>query len=182
MRIIAGRFKGKRITPPKEITARPTTDFAKEALFNILQHSIALEGIRVLDLFAGAGGISLEFISRGAEEVVSVEQDRALYSHLQRTAQQLDLSNWQLVRGDVFAYLRTGRGPFDLIFADPPFHLEATAELPRLIREAGLLAPDGLLIVEHYKQLDLGRDSWFDVCRKYSNIHFSFFTPKSDQP
>ncbi|MEO8734134.1 MAG: RsmD family RNA methyltransferase, partial [Flavobacteriales bacterium] len=85
MRIVGGKYKGRRIAPPKGITARPTTVFAKEALFNILQHSIALEGIRVLDLFAGAGGISLEFLSRGAEEAISVENDAALYDHLQRT-------------------------------------------------------------------------------------------------
>lgn len=181
MRIVAGRFKGKRINPPKEIDARPTTDFAKEALFNILQHSIPMEGIRVLDLFAGAGGISLEFLSRGAAEVVSVEQDRTLHAHLQRMARELGLDNWHLVKGDVFSYLSNVHGQFDVIFADPPFHLEQTANLPGLIREGKLLAPDGLLIVEHYKKLDLSGDPWFDVCRKYSNIHFSFFTPKSDQ-
>lgn len=182
MRIIAGRFKGKRISPPKEIAARPTTDFAKEALFNILQHSIPLEGIRVLDLFAGAGGISLEFLSRGAEEVASVEQDRVLHAHLQRTARDLGLANWHLVKADVFQYLASNRGAYDVVFADPPFHLDETASLPRMIREGGLLAPDGLLIVEHYKRLDLSSDPWFDVCRKYSNIHFSFFSPKSEQP
>jgi len=182
MRIVAGRFKGKRIHPPKEITARPTTDFAKEALFNILQHSIALEDIRVLDLFAGAGGISLEFISRGAAEVISVEQDAVLHKHLQRTARELAITNWHLVKADVFHFLASVRGPFDVVFADPPFHMPGTGRLPALVREAGLLAPDGLLLVEHYKQLDLGTDPWFDVCRKYSNIHFSFFTPKTNMP
>lgn len=182
MRIVAGRFKGKRIQPPKEIVARPTTDFAKEALFNILQHSIPLEGIRVLDLFAGAGGISLEFLSRGAEEVISVEQDGVLYKHLQRTGHELGLANWHLVMADVFHYLDTARGPFDVVFADPPFHMPGTERLPDLVRQAGLLAPDGLLVIEHAKQLDLGSDPWFDVCRKYSNIHFSFFTPKVHQP
>ncbi len=182
MRIIAGRFKGKRINPPKSITARPTTDFAKEALFNILQHSVALEGIRALDLFAGAGGIALEFVSRGAEEVVAVEQDRTLHAHLQRTAEQLGINNLHLVRADVFQYLSSHRGSYDLIFADPPFHMEETTKLPGLIRAANLLAPDGLLIVEHYKRLDLSNDPWFDVRREYSNIHFSFFKPKPEQP
>ncbi|MBP8823674.1 MAG: RsmD family RNA methyltransferase [Flavobacteriales bacterium] len=182
MRIVAGRFKGKRILPPKQITARPTTDFAKEALFNILQHSIALDGIRVLDLFAGAGGISLEFLSRGALEVTGVEQDAVLYKHLQRTSRQLGITNWHLVKADVFHYLATARGPFDVVFADPPFHMPGTERLPALVRDSGLLAPDGLLLIEHYKQLDLGADPWFDHCRKYSNIHFSFFTPKADTP
>lgn len=180
MRIVAGRFKGKRITPPKGIKARPTTDFAKEALFNILQHSTALEGIRVLDLFAGSGGISLEFLSRGATEVISVEQDAALYSHLLRTARELGTENWHAVKADVFSYINSDRSTYDVIFADPPFDMEGTEGLPALIRESGLLAPDGLLMIEHYKRLDLSSDIWFDVCRKYSNIHFSFFTPKAD--
>ena len=182
MRIIGGRFKGKRITPPKGITARPTTDFTKEALFNILQHSIALEGIRVLDLFAGVGGISLEFLSRGAEEVISVEQDNALYSYFKRTATDLALTNWHAVKADVFTYLGSDRSSYDVIFADPPFHADGTATLPTLIRERGLLAPDGLLIIEHPRETDLSGDPWFDVCRKYSNIHFSFLTPKPPQP
>lgn len=182
MRIVAGRFKGKRITPPKGITARPTTDFAKEALFNILQHSIPLEGIRVLDLFAGAGGISLEFLSRGAEEVISVEQDNALYGHLQRTSRELETPNWHAVKADAFNFLNANRGTYDVIFADPPFHLDGTGTIPALIRENGLLAPDGLLLIEHPRDIDLGQDPWFDVCRKYSNIHFSFFKPKPSAP
>ncbi len=180
MRIVAGRFKGKRIHPPKEITARPTTDFAKEALFNILQHSIPLEDIRVLDLFAGAGGISLEFISRGAAEVIGVEQDGTLHKHLQRTARELGITNWHLVKADVFQYMAAARGPFDVVFADPPFHMPGTERLPALVRVAGLLAPGGLLVIEHYKALDLSADPWFDSCRKYSNIHFSFFTPSTE--
>lgn len=181
MRIIAGRFKGRRIVPPKEIKARPTTDFAKEALFNILQHSIALEEIRVLDLFAGAGGISLEFLSRGASEVISVEQDPMLHRFHQHTAAVLGTTNWHAVKADAFQFLSAARGPFDVIFADPPFQMANTGDIPARVREGALLAPDGLLIVEHHKQLDLSLDPWFDVCRKYSNIHFSFFTPK-DQP
>jgi len=182
MRIVGGKYKGRRIEPPKDITARPTTDFAKEALFNILQHSIALEGIRVLDLFAGAGGISLEFLSRGAEEAISVEHDAGLYGHLQRVRRELDIQNWHVVKADVFTYLNTDRSRYDLIFADPPFHLEGTEQLPALVRERGLLSPDGLMIIEHPKNTDLSGDAWFDRCRKYSNIHFSFFTPKTDLP
>lgn len=182
MRIIAGRFKGKRIAPPKNITARPTTDFAKEALFNILQHSIALEGIRVLDLFAGAGGISLEFLSRGAEEVTSVEQDTTLHAFMRRTATALELNNLHVVKADVFTFLNAQRSQYDVIFADPPFNLQGTETIPDLVRNRNLLAPDGLLILEHPRELQLDQDLWFDVCRKYSNIHFSFFTPKTEQP
>jgi 16S rRNA (guanine(966)-N(2))-methyltransferase RsmD len=182
MRIIAGRYKGKRIHPPKGITARPTTDFAKEALFNILQHSVALEGIRVLDLFAGAGGISLEFLSRGAEEVVSVERDPALHAHLLRQGKELGAANWHAVKADVFTFLKAGHAPYDVIFADPPFDLPGTTTLPELVRGAGLLAADGLMIVEHPRGVDLAHDPWFDVCRKYSNIHFTFLQPKPSQP
>ncbi|MBS1570506.1 MAG: 16S rRNA (guanine(966)-N(2))-methyltransferase RsmD [Bacteroidetes bacterium] len=182
MRIIGGRLKGRRIEPPKGITARPTTDFTKEALFNILQHSIPLEGIRVLDLFAGAGGLSLEFLSRGAEEVISVELDNMLHNHLRRNATALNLANWHCVKADAFAFLRAQQGSFDVIFADPPFNLPGTAEIPAIIRERNLLAPDGLLIVEHPRDIGFGADPWFDSCRKYSNIHFSFFTPKAGTP
>lgn len=179
MRVIGGTLKGRRILPPKGITARPTTDFAKEALFNILQHSTALEGIRVLDLFAGAGGISLEFVSREAAEVVSVEQDAKLLGHLDRMIEQFGTTNWRVVKADVFSYLRTDRSRYDLIFADPPFDLETASGLPDLIRTHGLLDPEGSLIIEHARGLDFSGDPWFDVCRKYSNIHFSFFSPKT---
>ena len=182
MRIVGGRLKGRRIEPPKGITARPTTDFTKEALFNILQHSIPLEGIRVLDPFAGAGGISLEFLSRGAVEVISVEQDAVLHGFLRRTATALGLANWHCVKTDVFAFLRTQHGTFDVIFADPPFDLPGTADLPALVRERNLLAEDGVLIVEHPRNINLGNDPWFNSCRKYSNIHFSFLSPPTRTP
>ncbi|MBS1546519.1 MAG: 16S rRNA (guanine(966)-N(2))-methyltransferase RsmD [Bacteroidetes bacterium] len=182
MRIIGGRLKGRRIEPPRGITARPTTDFTKEALFNILQHSIPLEDIRVLDLFAGAGGISLEFLSRGAEQVISVELDNVLHAYLRRNAAALNLANWHCVKSDAFAFLRAQHGNFDVIFADPPFNLPGTSDLPALVRERQLLGTNGLLIVEHPRDIDFGTDPWFDSCRKYSNIHFSFFTPKPGTP
>lgn len=177
MRIVGGRYKGRRIQPPKSTLARPTTDYAKEGLFNILQHSIPLEGIRVLDLFAGTGSISLEFVSRGAEEVISVEQDRELFAHLQRAARDLGATNWHHVKADVFTFLATQHSVFDVVFADPPFGLEGTERIPTLVRERGLLAPDGLLIVEHPKQVNMSADPWFDRHRPYGNVHFSFFKP-----
>jgi 16S rRNA (guanine966-N2)-methyltransferase len=177
MRIVGGKYKGRRILPPKSTVARPTTDFAKEGLFNILQHSVPLEGIRVLDLFAGTGSISMEFLSREADEVVSVEQDRELFSHLQRAARELNATNWHLVKSDVFTFLAGHRGVFDVVFADPPFNLEGTERIPTLVREAGLLAPDGLLIVEHPKDVNMSTDPWFDRHRPYGNVHFTFFKP-----
>ncbi|MGV9011991.1 MAG: 16S rRNA (guanine(966)-N(2))-methyltransferase RsmD [Flavobacteriales bacterium] len=181
MRVIGGTLKGRRIVPPKGITARPTTDHAKEGLFNILQHSTVLEGIRVLDLFAGAGGISLEFISRGAAEVVSVEQDNALVGHMKKCGEQFSAANWRVLKADVFRHLQTDRSQYDLIFADPPFSMDNVAELPGLLRAQGLLAPEGLLIVEHAKNTNLSTDPWFDVCRTYGNIQFSFLSPKHEK-
>ncbi|HEY0976568.1 MAG TPA: 16S rRNA (guanine(966)-N(2))-methyltransferase RsmD [Flavobacteriales bacterium] len=181
MRIVGGIHKGRRVDPPKTMLARPTTDFAKEGLFNILQHSIPLEGIRVLDLFAGSGNISLEFLSRGAEQVISVEQDATLHAYQQRLAREVNITTqWLHVRSDVFAHLgrsAPGGATFDIVFADPPFHLEGTEKLPALVRERGLLADDGLMIVEHPKDVDMQHDPWFDRTRVYGNVHFSFFKP-----
>lgn len=177
MRVIGGKYKGRRIAPPKSILARPTTDFAKEGLFNILQHSVALEGIRVLDLFAGTGNMSLEFVSRGAEEVISVEQDRELFEHLRSTARSLQAENWHHVKADVFTFLSSHHSTYDVVFADPPFNLEGTERLPLLVREQGLLAPDGLMVLEHPKNVNLSGDPWFLRHRPYGNVHFSFFSP-----
>ncbi|MCB9169806.1 MAG: 16S rRNA (guanine(966)-N(2))-methyltransferase RsmD [Flavobacteriales bacterium] len=176
MRIVGGRHRNRRIEPPRGIDARPTTDFAREGLFNILQHSVALEGIAVFDLFAGTGAVSIEFLSRGAEKVVSVEQDRTLYAHLVRLQRELGEPGWQIVHADVFRSLHGHQEPFDIIFADPPFHLPGTDRLPTLVREAGLLAPDGTLIVEHPKELDMQADPWFRRQRDYGTVQFSFFT------
>ena len=179
MRIIGGKYKGRRIHPPKSSLARPTTDYAKEGLFNILQHTVPLEGIRVLDLFAGTGNMSLEFVSRGAEEVISVEQDRELFEYQRSTARLLQADNWHHVKADALTFLRGHHAVYDVIFADPPFNMEGTGQLPTLVREGGLLAPDGLMILEHPKNIDLRHDPWFDRHRPYGNVHFSFFKPAS---
>lgn len=177
MRVIGGKYRNRRIDPPRAMHARPTTDYAKEGLFNILQHKIPLEGIRVLDLFAGTGSISVEFLSRGASEVVSVEQDRTLTTHMERTRDRLSENGWQVVRSDVFSYLQGRHGEFDIVFADPPFDLARTAELPGLVLDAGLVSADGLLIVEHSKHLDLAALPAHQATRKYGMVHFSLFHP-----
>lgn len=187
MRVVGGKYQGRRIHPPKSTLARPTTDFAKEGLFNILQHTVPLEGIRVLDLFAGTGNISVEFLSREAEEVISVEQDRELFAYMQRVSRDLQATNWHHVKADAFTFVKSaggvsprrgdGRGVYDIIFADPPFNLEGTGLLPTLVREAGILDPEGLLIIEHPKDVNLSADPWFDRHRPYGNVHFSFFKP-----
>ncbi len=187
MRVIGGKYQGRRIHPPKSTIARPTTDFAKEGLFNILQHTVPLDGIRVLDLFAGTGNMSVEFLSRDAQEVISVEQDRELFAYMQRVARDLQATNWHHVKADAFTFVksaggvsllgRDGREGYDIIFADPPFNLEGTELLPSLVRGSGILAPDGLLIIEHPKDVNLSADPWFDRHRPYGNVHFSFFKP-----
>lgn len=174
MRIIGGKYKGRRIDPPKGIEARPTTDYAKEGLFNILQHSVPLEGIRMLDLFAGTGNISLEFLSRGAESALSVEQDRTLFTYQQALARKLEEPNWHMVKADVFSFLATHRVTYDIIFADPPFRMEGYERIPTLVRDGGLLAEEGLLIVEHPGSVDLSADPWFWKHRPYGNVHFTF--------
>lgn len=177
MRIVGGRHRNRRLHPPNEMEARPTTDFAKEGLFNVLQHSVALDGIRVLDLFAGTGNISLEFLSRGASEVISVEQDRDLFAFMQRTSRELNENGWRMVKGDVFQFLGNHRGLYDVVFADPPFQIESIDRVPTLVRQAGLLNADGILILEHHEKTDLSNLPGYQRTRKYGTIHFSFFGP-----
>lgn len=175
MRIVGGKHRNRRLHPPGEMEARPTTDFAKEGLFNVLQHSVALDGIRVLDLFAGTGNISLEFLSRGAAEVISVEQDRELFAFMQRTARELNETGWRMVKGDVFTFLGSHRGLYDVVFADPPFQLEGIERIPALVRQGGLLSADGILILEHHEKTDVSDLQGYQRTRKYGTIHFSFF-------
>lgn len=183
MRIVGGKYRNRRLHPPREMDARPTTDFAKEGLFNVLQHSVPLEDIRVLDLFAGTGNISLEFLSRGAAEVISVEQDRTLFDFMQRTSRELGETHWRMVRGDVFTFLNSHRGRYDIIFADPPFRMEGIERIPTLVFDADLLEPDGMLIIEHHEKLDLGQLPGYVRTRTYGLIHFSIFTtPTHERP
>lgn len=178
MRVVGGRFRNRRIHPPNGMEARPTTDYAKEGLFNVLQHSAALEDIRVLDLFAGTGSISLEFLSRGAADVLSVEQDRVLHAFLQRTAKELQLEKqWHVLKADVFTFVKGHRGLYDIVFADPPFHMEGIERIPTLVLEAGLLGTEGALIVEHHDRLDMSALPGYQRTRSYGTVQFSFFGP-----
>ncbi|MBL0126801.1 MAG: 16S rRNA (guanine(966)-N(2))-methyltransferase RsmD [Flavobacteriales bacterium] len=181
MRVIGGKYRNRRIHPPPGMDARPTTDFAKEGLFNVLHHSVPLEGIRVLDLFAGTGNISLEFLSRGAEEVVSVESDRRLCDHMQRSARDLGEEHWRVVKADVPGFLRTHRGQYDIVFADPPFAMDGVERIPTLVLEAGVLGAGGTLIVEHTEKLKLDHITGFRRKRSYGLIQFSFFSTGSTE-
>ncbi len=175
MRVVGGKYRGKRLHPPAKLRARPTTDFAKEGLFNVLQHSIELEGIEVLDLFAGTGSISLEFLSRGAANVVSVDADKRAVLYMQKLAQEVQDDAWQAIRADAFGFLNTYAPKKDIIFADPPFNLLKHQKLVNRVMEKELLKTGGSLIIEHPKEVDLQEEIGYQRTRKYGNLNFSFF-------
>ena len=176
MRVISGKYKRRTFEVPRTFKARPTTDFAKENLFNVLNNLIDFEECNnVLDLFSGTGSISLEFVSRGCERVISVEREPSHHAYIYKVKEQLKESNWLPLRTDVFRYIERCRETFDLIFADPPYALTRLAELPELILGGGLLAPDGLLVLEHGKEHNFAAHPQFIQERIYGSVHFSFF-------
>lgn len=175
MRIISGKYGGRRLSPPKNITARPTTDFAKESLFNLLQNRMDFEGVDMLDLFAGTGGIGLEFVSRGAREVTAVELAHTQQNFIIQTCRQLGIHNLTVVRGDVFKYLNACHIQFDFIYADPPYALEELPTLPDLVLEKQILKPGGWFVLEHGKDNDFSLHPRHVETRKYGSVHFSFF-------
>ena len=184
MRIISGTYGGRRLSPPKNITARPTTDFAKESLFNLLNNRMDLEGIDMLDLFAGTGGIGIECVSRGAREVTAVEIAHVQQNWIIACCKQLGIRNLSVIRGDVFKFLSACRTKYDLIFADPPYALERIEELPDLILKSSavsgqysdsILKEDGWLVIEHGKDTDFTGHPRHVETRTYGSVHFSFF-------
>lgn len=175
MRIISGKYGGRRLSPPKNITARPTTDFAKESLFNLLQNRMDFEGVDMLDLFAGTGGIGLEFISRGAREVMAVELAHTQQNFIIQTCRQLGIHNLTVVRGDVFKYLNACHIQFDFIYADPPYALDELPTLPDFVLEKQILKPGGWFVLEHGKDNDFSLHPRHVETRKYGSVHFSFF-------
>lgn len=178
MRIIGGSHGSRRINAPKNLPLRPTTDFAKESLFNILENKIDLEGISVLDLFSGTGGISLEFASRGANEVISVDNNFACTKFLKEKSAEFGLSCIKTHKNDVLKHLKTESRKFDIIFADPPYEYTHYEDLIKIILENKLLKPSGILIVEHSSRHDFSGKEWFLELRKYGDVNFSFFKPE----
>ena len=175
MRIIGGRLKGKTILPPAGYKARPTTDFAREGLFNVLDNEYEFEDLKVLDLFGGTGAISFEFASRGASRVYCVEMTRENASFIKTEAQRLGLTNVTMVRDNVFDFLPICREKFDLIFADPPYALPQLEQLPDIILSRQLLREDGLFVLEHGKTQDFSNHPRFVDHRAYGSVNFSFF-------
>ena len=175
MRIVSGILRGRIIQPPKNLRARPTTDFAKENLFNVIESHRDVEGADVLDLFAGTGSISYEFASRGAASVVSVEINAVHYDFIRRTARNFGLDRIHPIKANAFLYLKSCSKQFDLIFSDAPYDLEGSEEVIRLVLERDLLKPDGFLVFEHSKNINFSSDPHFWQSRSYGSVQFSFF-------
>ena len=175
MRIITGQYKGRHFDIPRTFKARPTTDFAKENISNVLQNHIDFEDASALDLFAGTGSISLELVSRGCKQVVSVEADRDHANFIRQCFKKLGEDKDILIKGDVFRFLKTCKQKFDFIFADPPYALPELPTIPQLILDKGMLRPGGLLVFEHGKHNDFSAVSGFVEHRAYGSVNFSLF-------
>lgn len=175
MRIISGLYKGRAINPPRNLRARPTTDFAKENLFNVLGNLVDFEQCDVLDLFAGTGSISYEFASRGVKSVTSVEINGVHHNFIRETARQLGIRNLYAVKANVFLYLKSCPKQFDLVFSDAPYDLEGSEQVIDLVLKGDLLRDEGLLIFEHSRGMDFSEHPNFWQQRSYGSVQFSFF-------
>ena len=175
MRVITGKYKGKHFEVPRSFKARPTTDFAKENLFNVLRAYLDFEETRALDLFAGTGSITLELLSRGCREVMSVERDRQHYAFIQSILRNLDDPAATAICGDALRFISKGFKEFDFVFADPPYALRELPELPERVMNSKLLAPGGLFVLEHGKNNDFSDHPCFLEHRAYGSVNFSFF-------
>lgn len=176
MRIISGTYKGRKITAPKKLPVRPTTDMAKEALFNILNNQYYFDDISVLDLFSGTGNISYEFASRGTEQIIAVDGNYGCVKFITETAENFNMP-LQAIKSDVFKFLEHTNQQFSIIFADPPYDFEEAqfASIAELVFQNNLLEDNGLLIIEHSKHTDLSHLDHFSNSKKYGGSMFSFF-------
>lgn len=175
MRIISGSHKGKKILAPKNLPVRPTTDFAKEGLFNILSNRIEVEGAKVLDLCAGTGNLSFEFASRGAATILSVDEHPGCIKFINKTARDLGFTNITTLRSELFKFIKKLSGQYNMIFADPPYGIQDTEKLPDLILEKEVLIENGYLIIEHSAEYNFENHPRFSFSRRYGNVNFTFF-------
>lgn len=175
MRIITGKYKGRHFDIPRTFKARPTTDFAKENIFNVINAYLDWDETVALDLFAGTGSISLELLSRGCKEVVSVEKDRDHARFISQCMEKIGADEHVLIKGDVFRFIKSCHQQFDFIFADPPYALPELPTIPDLIFSQDLLAPDGLLVFEHGKHNDFSSHPHFVEHRSYGSVNFTLF-------
>lgn len=183
MRIISGKYGKRRFQVPTSFKARPTTDMAKENLFNILDNRVDWEDVRALDLFAGTGGIGFEILSRGAQSVLAIEKDFRHVNFIKKVAEELKDVNYRVIHLDALKWLQETANmqnssglSFNLIFADPPYALAELTKIPYLVGESRILDDHGLLIVEHPKSVDFSEHDGFVEMRNYGSVHFSFFT------
>lgn len=175
MRVISGTLKGRRFNPPANLPVRPTTDFAKESLFNILNNHIDFEEMNALDLFAGTGNISIELVSRGCITVTSVDVNFKCTDFIKKTAIAFNINNLQVIKSNVFSYLKFATKPYQLIFADPPYDLEGINKIPEIIFEKNLLAENGIMVIEHSRDTNFEQHPRFVEKRNYGKVNFSIF-------
>ena len=176
MRIIRGKYGRRRFDVPTNISARPTTDFARENIFNVIENLTDIEGARCLDLFAGTGAVSFEFLPRGAASVTSVEKAATQARFIEKVARELHDDNLRLLRTDAVRYIRdSGAGPFDIVFADPPYDMPGFGEIPGAVLSSGLLGPGSLFVMEHSKAYDFSSLPHFMQHRAYGSVNFSIF-------
>ena len=175
MRVISGIYRHRRFDVPNTFKARPTTDFAKENLFNILANRIDFEEATALDLFSGTGSISIELLSRGCQRVVSVEKEPEHYAFISKVMETVRTDKSLIVKGDVFKYLERCQEQFDFIFADPPYQLEELPLLPEIVLGRNILKADGIFVLEHGSKHDFKDNPRFVEMREYGSVHFSFF-------
>ena len=181
MRIISGKYKGRRINPPKGLPVRPTTDMSKESLFNVLNNHFHFEGLKILDLFAGTGNISYEFASRGSSPITSVDGDFGCIKFIKQVAAEYDF-DIAAIKSDVFKFLEKCNTSFDIIFADPPYGLDQKSfeKIVILIFEKNILNEDGMMIIEHSKYTKMDHLPHFSFQKNYGGSFFSFFELESD--
>lgn len=176
MRIVAGELGGRKITPPAKMPyTRPTTDIAKEGLFNVIQNNLQIDELKTLDLFGGTGSISYELASRGAKDLTIVEKDEQMYAFIKKTLNDLKINNARVVKTDVFRFIDQCVEKFDFIFAGPPYALQNIDDLPRLIFEKNLVNPSGWFILEHTPRNDYKKFPLYKTERKYGTTIFSIF-------
>jgi 16S rRNA (guanine(966)-N(2))-methyltransferase RsmD len=181
MRIVGGEFSGRRFSPPTSTPARPTTEVAKEGLFNTLGNMLDFEGIKTCDLFGGTGSISYELASRGAEDLILIERDQGNITFIKKTSQLLGIDDrLKIIKGDVFKFMKQNTEQYDFIFAGPPYALQNIDEIPILLFEKNMLKPGGIFVLEHTPRNDYEGHPQFTKMKNYGTTIFSFFTQPTE--
>lgn len=175
MRIIGGTLKGRRLKYPKNFKSRPTTDFARESLFNILNNQVDFQDCNVADLFSGTGAIAYEFASRGAQSVLAIENNRYNVRFISKSLEELDILNGEVYNWDVFDWMNQEKAQFEIVFADPPFNHPRLEELPELVQASCIVAPGGIFVLEHPDSFTFESNPHFKDHRRYGGVNFTFF-------